>query len=119
MSLRDVVRRLVGEARPRLHHRALAELEVGLALAAGDVEVDLLALLLELLDEALGLLEDVRGVGTRETPVAGDDQDRRPLGVLGLRASARGRRWRRSPRPRPHGSARGRTARPPGPAAAP
>ncbi len=69
---------------PRLHDRALTELEVGLALAAGDVEVDLLALALQLLDEALGLLEHAGGVGAGEAAVAGHDQDRGPLGVLGL-----------------------------------
>src|SRR5688572_2227205 len=69
-----LVMRLVGEARPGLADRPVAEAVVGLALAPRDEGDDLLALGAEPLGEPLGLLEHARGVGAREAAVAGHDQ---------------------------------------------
>src|SRR6476646_3465975 len=75
---------LVGEPAPRLRHRTPPEAVVRLALAAGEVGDDLLALATQALGEPLALLEHARGVGAGQTPVARHDQDRGGVGALRL-----------------------------------
>ena len=83
--LGDLVVGLVAVTGPRVDDPAVAEPVERLGLAPGDVGVHGQAGVLEPRAQPLCLLEHARGVGARQATVAGDHQDRCPLGVLGLR----------------------------------